>query len=220
MTPEQYYSKLKAKIYMRSKLDEFAMKGINHRNLYKNFLNVSRKLNMEEQKFHDEKQIKKINKMIERLKKDSKEIDQKRIQYIKERSFELYTMYKEFCEKAITWKVYSDEEYDDECHRLNDVNEEYYPPDDMYYLIPKGQPGAAYVIEKLSDMELILDDIYEIIEDNREKDYKSMILEDKEYMNKYKVEVHKCYSLLAKISFGQWFFDRLEAIELEYIYDV
>lgn len=214
MTPEQYFSRLKAKLHMRMKLDEYDMKGEKNYNLYEQFMAVSRNLNKAKQDFQDEKQQKRVAKIIEKMKKQSKKIDSERIEWIKDNSLKAVDLYKEVCEKAINWKVYTDDEYDEEVHRLNDPVEDIAPLD--YWLEPEGQPGQYIICQKLQDIEDIFEQIFTLDFDNREKDYFSEILKDKEYVEEYKDKVQEAYKLLAKIPYSQWFYDRLEMIELEY----
>ena len=58
------FFRLKAKLHMRMKLDEYDMKVEKNYNLYKQFMAVSRNLNKAKQDFQDEKQQKELQKSL------------------------------------------------------------------------------------------------------------------------------------------------------------
>lgn len=190
MTPEQYFSRLKAKLHMRTQLKELKLKGEYNEKIEENYEKLVRKLAEEEKRwtyyrsFSDYKKIKKMLKKEEEL--DSS-LYMESIEKIKEWSYEAVKCYKQFCQKAIFW------------------TEENIPDD-------------KYIFDKLEWIDELIGCIDEEMNDGEDKGYADIIRNDKLFYDNYTKQCGEAYRLLRKINPNLWFYDKLLGIELEYIF--
>jgi len=189
MREEEYLSKLKAKIHMRTKLKELELKGEYNLKLESDYNHLVEKLAKEDERwtyYRSFSNYKKIKKMLNKEKEIDSSLTMEKIEKIKEWSYEAVKCYKKFCQKAISWTT------------------EEIPDDD-------------YILEQLEWIEELMGCIYEEMKEGEDKHYTEIISNDNLFCDNYKKQCKDAYKLLYKINPNFWFYDRLEAIELEHL---